>query len=445
MTAHDWQSLGSALVNDHMLGSLLLNGPLASPALERQLTAMRRRCLVAGTGPVPLLAHLAIQGFLNGFVWRRDEDETALVDALWTRLATEPTTAERLMLAACYRSLAALPNASDLQAGHWPAAVRGVLNEHVSGPLAEQAAAAGLAVLTPIRAGVSETVRDQYETDPYPRWVKPPTIAPLPSEHLLQTLFPDAGPTPLPVAADVLIAGCGTGRHAVQAARRYAGSKVLAVDLSRASLGIAARRTRELAIAEVEYAQADLLELGACGRTFDVIESLGVLHHLHDPFEGARVLTGLLRPGGAMMLALYSRTARRGLAAAKAIARSFGPDRIGELRAAILDAPPGDPAHQAELYGDFYSASGCRDLLLHVQEHEMGLADIRRILDECGLRFLGFDLAPEVREAYRARFPDDLAMTDLANWDAFEQAEPRTFIGMYQFWAQKEPAGPTSS
>ena len=28
-------------------------------------------------------------------------------------------------------------------------------------------------------------------------------------------------------------------------------------------------------------------------------------------------------------------------------------------------------------------------------------------------------------------------MTDLALWDQFEEENPRTFVGMYQFWVQK--------
>ena len=39
--------------------------------------------------------------------------------------------------------------------------------------------------------------------------------------------------------------------------------------------------------------------------------------------------------------------------------------------------------------------------------------------------------------AYRARFPNDVAATDLSNWHAFEEDNPDTFIEMYQFWVQK--------
>ena len=40
------------------------------------------------------------------------------------------------------------------------------------------------------------------------------------------------------------------------------------------------RKTRELGLKNVEYAQADILKLQSIDRSFDVIEAGGVLHHL---------------------------------------------------------------------------------------------------------------------------------------------------------------------
>ena len=85
---------------------------------------------------------------------------------------------------------------------------------------------------------------------------------------------------------DVLVAGCGTGQHSIETAQRFSGAKVLAVDLSLASLGYAKRKTHELGLANVDYAQADILELGKLDRRFDLIEAMGVLHHLREPWHG---------------------------------------------------------------------------------------------------------------------------------------------------------------
>src|SRR5206468_9745575 len=105
---------------------------------------------------------------------------------------------------------------------------------------------------------------------------------------------------------NILIAGCGTGRHAIETARLHADAKVLAVDLSLASLSYAKRKARELGVANIEFGRADILQLESLGQTFDVIEAMGVLHHLGEPLQGWRVLLNVLRPGGFMWAGLYS-------------------------------------------------------------------------------------------------------------------------------------------
>jgi len=49
----------------------------------------------------------------------------------------------------------------------------------------------------------------------------------------------------------------------------------------------------------------------------------------------------------------------------------------------------------------------------------------------------GIGFTGTVGHAYRARFPADVAMTDLEQWHRFETEHPMAFTGMYQFWVQK--------
>jgi len=87
---------------------------------------------------------------------------------------------------------------------------------------------------------------------------------------------------------------------------------------------------------------------------------------------------------------------------------------------------------------DFFSVSSCRDLIFHVRELCFTLPEIERMLQELGLRFIGFELENlEAIAAYRLSYPDDEEMTDLGNWDRFEQENPDLFIAMYMFWCQK--------
>ena len=112
-------------------------------------------------------------------------------------------------------------------------------------------------------------------------------------------------------APNILIAGCGTGQHSILTATRFKDSKVLAIDLSLSSLSYAKRKTQELGINNIEYLQADILDLGKLGRQFDIVESGGVLHHMQDPVAGWRVLTDCLKLGGLMRIGLYSELARQ--------------------------------------------------------------------------------------------------------------------------------------
>ena len=260
-------------------------------------------------------------------------------------------------------------------------------------------------------------------------------------------MSPDAALTPLansdgPFA--VLVAGCGTGYHAIGTAQKYQGAQVLAVDLSLASLAYAKRKTPAALAARITYAQADILKLGSLGRSFDVIDASGVLHHMADPLEGWRILLGLLRPGGFMHLGLYSELARRDVVAARAFIAERGyaptPSDIRRCRQELLETPLRSLARSH----DFFSTSECRDLLFHVQESRLTIPAIKAFLAEHGLKFIGFEFDPATLQRYRALFAQaGWSMGDLDRWHAVETEYPDTFAAMYQFWLQKpEPAGP---
>jgi SAM-dependent methyltransferase len=342
----------------------------------------------------------------------------------------------------CFVPLAALAQASSLLQQEWPDSLTAMLVQQLREPAIERELAAALPVLTAIEDAVSLKVRDQYEEMPYPRWVKPTSLgAPTNIDWYLRSQFPGVAIQPVQQteSLDVLIAGSGTGQHAIETAQRIAGARVLAIDLSRASLGYAARKTREANLPNIDYAQADILNLGPLNARFDVIESSGVLHHLGDPEQGWRVLLSLLRPGGVMHVGLYSASARSDIMATRALIIDRGYQEtvadIRRCRQELQSFPDGTPFKNVTLYSDFFTTAECRDLLFHVQERQFTIPDIENFLTANGLAFLGF--TGPVRQAYGARFPDDPAMTDLERWHAFETENPMAFVNMYQFWVQK--------
>lgn len=98
----------------------------------------------------------------------------------------------------------------------------------------------------------------------------------------------------------VLDAGCGMGRWAYTVGRRA--RTLLAVDLS-SSVDQAAQVLSGLPNTHV--VQADLHQLPFPPATFDLIYSLGVLHHLPDPLRGLDRLVWHLKDGGRFLAYFY--------------------------------------------------------------------------------------------------------------------------------------------
>ena len=171
----------------------------------------------------------------------------------------------------------------------WVDEVKEVILRQIQEPREEQSLRSQIPQLTSIDDTVSRSVREQYEENPYPRWFKAGLSkngTAIGSVLRSSSLRFDLGDYQTPENPDVLVAGCGTGQHALGTASRYLNAQVLAVDLSLSSLSYALRKTQELGLSNIEYAQADIMELGGVGRQFDLIECVGVLHHLGDPLAG---------------------------------------------------------------------------------------------------------------------------------------------------------------
>ncbi len=430
------------LTGDPLLHALLRLTPNLDIELEKYLTAVRRdflRDLVDGSEPGALdfYSALAQQCFINEYVFGHGEDEIAQARELRDKMISAfgtgaPVPATWLIAVAAYFPLGALPSARGLLERSWPGAVEAILAQQIREPEDEQHLRTSIPRLTEITDAGSQAVQAQYEENPYPRWVRAGTAEAQDLTFYLRQAFPYAklGPVSARAGVDILIAGCGTGRNAIETAQKFAGARTLALDLSLSSLAHAARKSREMGL-EIEYAQADLLALGSLDRRFDLIEAVGVLHHLADPLAGWRVLLSLLRPGGVMLLGFYSEVARRNL---PPIAGQ-GADNVRRERQRLMQTS--DQREVLLASADFFTTSACRDLLFHVQEHYLTLAGIGQFLGDHGLVLLGFSVDDDVLAAYRQRFGDDPAATDLEHWQEFERDNPDTFAGMYQFWVQK--------
>ncbi len=443
------------LSRDELFLTLLRVTTITDAEIERLLTALRRALLddaAIHEFPASVLsfcAALSTQAFLTEYAWCMTGDESARVDDLAGTLvptarpsgAPPVPLALRLTIVAAYRPLYTLAHAADLARAAWPEPLRALIRAQIDEPLEERALRATLPRLTPITAATSVKVRAQYEENPYPRWIRAERTSPTRLTDLMRGLGASIPGDPSFATPDVLIAGCGTGQHAIAAAPFYQDARLLAVDLSLSSLAYAVRKTREAGLNNIAYAQGDLNELGALNRRFHVIECSGVLVCVEDPLASWRMLVELLHPGGLMNIGLYSEAARRVVVEARRFIADRGypatAEGIRRCRRDLLDLPDDHPLAPLRMAEDFYSLSNCRDMLFHVLEHRFTLPWIRRALVALGLRFLRFSLAETA--GYRRRYPEDPRMISLMHWEAYEREHPDTFVGMYQFWVQKTP------
>ncbi|HEY4370607.1 MAG TPA: methyltransferase domain-containing protein [Burkholderiales bacterium] len=466
----DWARVAQAAPQElrAFCGDWLLLGALEKISLtdyssEAFFTGLRRgllRLVLAGpvdealAPPVTGIAMLlACQCFLNEYVWDVREDEARQAATLLARVEGGMGGAGlsdlHFAVLGCYQALCQREALAQWLMGGLSrvgTVARRTLQMQVAEPLAEAAIARELPEMAPIHDGTSLAVKAQYEENPYPRWLTLPRVAPLPYiEHVRRDIAPHqptlAAATQNP---QILIAGCGTGRHALLYARAFAGARITAIDLSGASLAYALRKAQEMGVTNVRFLRGDILDLDALEGQFDVVSSIGVLHHMADPEAGLAALLRRLRPQGYLMLGLYSELARRQIVRVRAQIAAQDlpatPEGIRACRAWMRAQPEGEFTRLMRDATDFYSTSMVRDLLFHVQERRYTVPQLRDMLARHKLEFMGFATGHEMRikALYRENFPKDEAMLDLAQWDALEQDHPDLFRGMYQFWVRPQ-------
>ncbi|MBB1178188.1 hypothetical protein DSM05_03340 [Pseudomonas sp. FW305-3-2-15-E-TSA4] len=395
-----------------------------SPAMETRLETVRDalvEMLTEGDRPDPaigvLIAALGVSGFASEYVASARQAEGAA--------------------AILYRP----PAPADLSALGEGEIQAQLIRRAVDEPARERDLARTVPAFTPHGGdAVSEAVKDQYEANPYPRWSAPPSPRPRPLREVVSVLpgldrkaFGDRVET-------MLIAGCGTGFEPIDLARMDPSLAITAMDLSRASLAHGMRVAEDLGLTQIRFVQGDILKLDQVQARFDVITSTGVIHHMARPEDGLARLAGVLRPGGAVRLGLYSERARAVVRAAHDLIRerAWTPVEtdIRAFRAHVLALPEGEPLAALRESADFYSLSGCRDLVFHVQEHRYTPPLLGELIAGAGLRLVGFEASAEAKAAFATAFgrADPL---DLQLWDQLETRQPRLFAGMYHLWAQR--------
>ena len=180
--------------------------------------------------------------------------------------------------------------------------------------------------------------------------------------------------------ARVLDVGAGTGLGTAVLRKAYPGAEVIALDLALPML----RAARRHAGWRRPFARvcADAQALPLPDRAIDLLHSNLCIQWIDDPAPLFAEFARVLKPGGLLLLS------------------SFGPDTLGELRAAWA-AADGVHAHVSRFLdmhdlGDAALAAGLRDPVLDVERLTVTYADVPALLRE--LKGLGATNADAARE-----------------------------------------------
>jgi len=290
----------------------------------------------------------------------------------------------------------------------------------------------------------SELISEHYTESPYPRWTSLGYHTPTDYLQALHTELPHFVPNDKlkGKTLELLVAGCGTGLQAIRAAKYFNNIKVTAIDLSPASIAYARMMAQKLRVDNVDFFEGNLLDIAQLGKTFDIIECSGVLHHMPDPESGLSALTEVLSDHGLIKIGLYSELARQQISATKEIINTndIQPtlENIQQFRAMLMNKEIDGEFDEIITRPDFYTASGCRDLLFNPVEHLYTLPKIQGLLTQHALNPIGLiGISPQHKAQYDQAFPLDQSRSDLNNWHQIELADPTMFSAMYQLYCTK--------
>lgn len=241
---------------------------------------------------------------------------------------------------------------------------------------------------------LNDVVSCQYE-----RWMYPEPIVDLPlwlqgnwqwfdPSHAHRLFWPDRE---YKSDLDILIAGCGTNQAAVFAYTNPQ-ARVVAIDVSQASLAHHKQLRDRYGLSNLELHQLPIESVASLDRSFDLIVSTGVLHHLAEPERGLQALAGCLRPDGVMALMLYARYGRLGVEMLQGVFRELGFHQndasVLMVKEALGSLPQDHPVMSyLKMANDLQSDAGLVDTFLHGRDRSYRIEDCLGLVDSAGLTF----------------------------------------------------------
>ncbi|MEO0886219.1 MAG: class I SAM-dependent methyltransferase [Cyanobacteria bacterium J06648_10] len=251
-------------------------------------------------------------------------------------------------------------------------------------------------------AAVSSAVANLYDTYPFP---PEPLLDEAPPGYNWRWQWPSAysfctGRKPATSAPRILDAGCGTGVGTEYLVHLNPDAEVIGIDLSGGAIAVATERCQRSGADRVTFHNLSIYDVDQVPGEFDLINCVGVLHHMPDPIRGIQALAKKLKPGGIFHIFVYAELGRReiqltqeAIALLQGEKRGDYKDGVAVGRTLFSSLPEENRLrkreetrwslenHRDECFADMY---------VHPQEIDYNVKTLFELIDASGLDFVGF-------------------------------------------------------
>ncbi|MFZ4557409.1 MAG: class I SAM-dependent methyltransferase [Pseudanabaena sp.] len=251
----------------------------------------------------------------------------------------------------------------------------------------------------------------------------------------------------------ILDAGCGSGVSTEYLVHLNPEASVVGIDLSEGTLAVAKERCQRSGADRVEFHHLSLFDADQLEGEFDLINSVGVLHHTADPIRGIQALANKLAPSGLLHIFVYGELGRweirlmqEAIALLQGDKRGDFKDGVAIGRQVFANLPETNSLRrrEQERWAWENQQDACfADMYLHPQEIDYNVNSLFELINASGLEFLGFS-NPQVWDLNRliGKAPELIErsqhLTDLQRYRLIELLDPQT-ITHYEFFLGRSP------
>jgi SAM-dependent methyltransferase len=301
---------------------------------------------------------------------------------------------------------------------------------------------------------VTQAVQQLYNTYPFP---PDPIVDEVPPGYNWRWHWQAAynfclGQMPARSNVRILDAGCGTGVSTEYLVHLNPEAQVTAIDISSGALAKAQERCTRSKSMGVEFHQMSLFDVAQLPGEFDLINSVGVLHHTADPIGGIQALAQKLAPGGLLHIFVYGEVGRWEITMMQKAIGLLQGEKKGDYRDGVqvgreIFANLPETNRIAQREKTRWSMENTRDecfadMYVHPQEIVYNAETIFELIDAADLEFMGFS-NPQFWDLERliGKAPDLMeraaGLTDRQRYRLIELLDPE--VAHFEFFLGRPP------